>query len=69
MTEPGNDDPVEGSPPAEDAPVDDIQVRHSGLVAGGAVRITGDNVAGRDHLNGSATTRDCSGSHRQEASR
>jgi tetratricopeptide (TPR) repeat protein len=48
MTESGNGDPVEGSPPAKDAPVDDIQVRDSGLVAGGAVRITGDRVAGRD---------------------
>ncbi|HEX6674586.1 MAG TPA: hypothetical protein VF486_06130 [Actinomycetes bacterium] len=48
MTQPGNDDPAEGPPPAEDVPVDDIQVRESGLVAGGSVRITGDRVAGRD---------------------
>lgn len=48
MTEPGNGDLVEEPPPGQGRPVDDLQVRDSGLVASGPVRITGDKVAGRD---------------------
>jgi tetratricopeptide (TPR) repeat protein len=48
MTDPGNGDPIEEPPPGQGPPVDDIQVRDSGLVASGPVRITGDKVAGRD---------------------
>jgi tetratricopeptide (TPR) repeat protein len=48
MTDPGDGDPVKKPTPAEGPPVDDIQVRDSGLVASGPVRITGDKVAGRD---------------------
>jgi hypothetical protein len=47
MTEPSNGDLVE-EPPGQGRPVDDLQVRDSGLVASGPVRITGDRIAGRD---------------------
>jgi tetratricopeptide (TPR) repeat protein len=48
MTEPTSGDPVEGATPNEGLPVDGVQVRDSGLVAGGPVRMAGHNVAGRD---------------------
>lgn len=48
MTASGNGDPVEELPPGEGPPVDNLQVRDSGLVANGPVRITADKVAGRD---------------------
>ena len=48
MNDPIHGDPGEEPTPANGPLVHDIQVRDSGLVASGPVRITGDNVAGRD---------------------
>ncbi len=48
MTEPGNGDPIEEPTPGQGPPPDDLEVRDSGLVATGPVRITGHAVAGRD---------------------
>ncbi len=48
MTGPGNGDPVEEPTSGEGLPVDDLQVRDSGLIAGGQVHMAGHSVAGRD---------------------